>query len=144
LVFRGAFDYTLDAKNRLTVPAKFRAALSEGLVLAKGFDPCVAIWRPAEYEQFLAAALEGVNPIAGKRRQLERFLLANSFDSELDGTGRVGMPPKLMEHAGLAKEVVVMGAGNRVEVWDRAAWSAYDADLTAEISDIAESLVHPG
>jgi MraZ protein len=143
LVFRGAFDYTLDAKNRLTVPAKFRAALSEGMVLAKGVDPCVAIWRAEDYERFVAVSLDGVNPMSGKRRQLERFMWANSFDSELDGTGRVGIPPKLMDHAGLAKEVVVTGAGNRVEVWDRAAWSAYDADLSAEISDIAESLVHP-
>ncbi len=143
MVFRGAFDYTLDAKNRLTVPAKFRAALSEGMVLAKGFDPCVAIWRPEDYERFIERSLEGVNPIAGKRRQLERFLWANSFDSELDGAGRVGMPPKLMEYAGLAKEVVVTGSGNRIEVWDRVAWNAYEADLTADISDIAESIVHP-
>jgi MraZ protein len=144
LAFRGAFDYTLDAKSRLTVPAKFRAALSEGMVLARGIDPCVAIWRPEEYDRYFESSLHGVNPMSSKHRQLERFLLSNSFESELDSAGRVGMPAKLMDYARLTKDVVVAGAGNRIEVWDRVAWSSYDADVTAEISDIAESLGHPG
>jgi MraZ protein len=143
LAFRGAFDYTLDAKNRLTVPAKFRAALSEGMVLAKSVDPCVAVWRAEDYERFIAETLQDVNPLSPKRRQLERYLSANSFDAELDGAGRVGIPTKLAEHAGLGKEVVVTGVGRFFEVWDRERWLAYDTTLTAEIPDIAASLGHP-
>src|ERR1700716_2533419 len=66
LAFRGTFDYTLDAKNRLTVPAKFRAALSGGVVLSKGVERCVAIWTPSAYEQQTAAALQGSNPFSAR------------------------------------------------------------------------------
>jgi MraZ protein len=143
LAFRGAFDYTLDAKNRLTVPAKFRAALAGGVVLAKGVDPCVAIWRAEDYERFVAGAVEGSNPLSPQRRQIERFFSANGFDAELDGAGRVGIPAKLAAHAGLAKDVVVTGAGSCIEVWDRSRWEAYDSELTTDIPDIAASLGHP-
>lgn len=144
LAFRGAFDYTLDAKNRLTVPAKFRNALSQGLVLAKGVEPCVAIWRPEDYDAFLAGALGGVNPLSPQRRQVERYFSANSFPERLDSAGRVGpVPSKLMDHAKLSKDVVVVGAGSCVEVWDRERWHAYDAELTAEIPDLTASLGHP-
>ena len=143
MAFRGAFDYTLDAKNRLTVPAKFRAALSEGLVLAKSVDPCVAVWRSEDYERFIAAALQDSNPLSPERQKVERFFHANSFDVELDGAGRVGIPVALMKHAGLDKEVVVTGTGSRLEVWDRERWQTYEATLTADISDIAARLGHP-
>ncbi len=144
MAFRGAFDYTLDAKNRLTVPAKFRNALSQGLVLAKGVEPCVAIWRPEDYDAFLAGALGGVNPLSPQRRQVERYFSANSFPERLDSAGRVGpVPSKLMDHAKLSKDVVVVGAGSCVEVWDRERWHAYDAELTAEIPDLTASLGHP-
>lgn len=143
MAFRGAFDYSLDAKNRLTVPAKFRAALAGGVVLAKGVDPCVAIWRSEDYERFVAGAVEGSNPLSPQRRQIERFFSANGFDAELDGAGRVGIPGKLASHAGLAKDVVVTGAGSCIEVWDRTRWEAYDSELTADIPDIAASLGHP-
>jgi MraZ protein len=143
LAFRGAFDYTLDAKNRLTVPAKFRAALSEGLVLAKGLEPCVAIWRADDYDRFLAGALGTVSPLSTQRRQLQLYFSANAFEAELDGAGRVGVPIRLMEHAGLSKEVSITGAGDHIEVWDRQEWQRYESRLTAEVPDIAASFGHP-
>jgi MraZ protein len=143
LAFRGAFDYTLDAKNRLTVPAKFRATLSEGVVLAKGVEPCVAVWRASDYESFISAALQNMNPMSSDYRDLQRFLNSNAFDVELDGAGRVMVPPKLMSHAGLSKEVVVSGAGDCLEVWDRGRWQTQDDKLTTSIPDLTARLGHP-
>jgi MraZ protein len=143
LAFRGAFDYTLDAKNRLTVPAKFRATLSEGVVLAKGVEPCVAVWRASDYEDFISGALRNLNPMSPEHRQLQRYFSMNAFDIELDGAGRVMVPPKLMAHAGLAKEVVVSGAGTCLEVWDRERWQSHDEELTTEIPDLTARLGHP-
>jgi len=143
LAFRGAFDYTLDAKNRLTVPAKFRATLSEGVVLAKGVEPCVAIWRATDYEDFINGALSSLNPMTPEYRKLQRYYSANAFDVELDGAGRVMVPPALMAHAGLEKDVVVSGAGTCLEIWDRKSWKAHDEELTTDISDLTASLGHP-
>jgi MraZ protein len=143
LAFRGAFDYTLDAKNRLTVPAKFRATLSEGVVLAKGVEPCVALWRASDYEAFIDRALSNMNPMSPDYQKLQRYYNANAFDAELDGAGRVMVPPKLMAHAGLTKDVVVSGAGDCLEVWDRYRWSSHDEELTDAIPDLTARLGHP-
>lgn len=144
MAFRGTFDYSLDAKNRLTVPAKFRTALAGGVVLAKGIERCVALWRPEAYDGYVADALGRFAPVSEEARKLNRFFAANSFDTELDSAGRVMVPPFLIEHAGLRKEVVVTGAGAALEVWDRATWSDYNAALASDVSDITAQLGHPG
>jgi transcriptional regulator MraZ len=143
VAFRGTFDYTLDAKNRLTVPAKFRAQLAEGIVLAKGLERCVAVWTPREFEAYTSASLEGMHPLSPEADKLNRFFSANSLDAELDAAGRVMIPGFLLEHAGLSKEVVVTGAGSRLEVWDRTAWGHYNASLSTDVSKITAALGHP-
>jgi MraZ protein len=140
VAFRGTFEYTLDAKNRLTVPPKFRAALSDGVVLAKAVEPCVAIWTPPAYEAQTAAALTGRNPLSPQARELARFFAANAIDTELDSAGRVMIPTFLLEHGSLTREVVVTGAGEALEVWDRGRWRDYNADLGSRITDITASL----
>jgi MraZ protein len=142
--FRGTFDYSLDAKNRLTVPARFRAALAEGVVMAKGTEPCVALWTPKDYEAYTDAVLGGLHPLSEEAEKLQRFFAANSHETELDAAGRVGFPSFLLEHAALHKEVVVTGAFNRLEVWDRGAWAAYNDSLVSDIKDIRKQLSHAG
>jgi len=144
MAFRGTFDYSLDAKNRLTVPAKFRAALADGVVLAKGIEQCVAVWPPDAYDRFVADALSGFAGVSAEARKLTRFFAANSLDTELDSAGRVMVPAFLLEHAALRKEVVVTGAGAALEVWDRGTWADYNAALTSDVSDITAQLGHPG
>ena len=74
MAFRGTFELTLDAKNRLTVPAKLRAALAEGVVLAKGVERYVGIWRPEDYESRIKATLSGRNPVSPQARELQALL----------------------------------------------------------------------
>jgi MraZ protein len=144
VAFRGTFDYSLDSKNRLTIPAKFRAQLSDGIVLAKGIEPCVAVWTPEAFDAYTSAALEGFHPLAPEREKLNRFFSANSLDATLDSAGRVMIPPFLLEHGDLTKEVVVTGAGNRLEVWDRRRWADYNAALSGDIAEITAALSHAG
>src|ERR1700716_1966115 len=92
LAFRGTFDYTLDSKNRLTVPAKFRASLADGVVLAKGLERCVAVWTPKEFDAYTTAALADMHPLSPQAEKLNRFFSANSLDAELDAAGRVMVP----------------------------------------------------
>jgi len=141
MAFSGTFDYTLDAKNRLTVPAKFRSSLSESVVLARGTERCVTIWPKRDFERFVAGALEGLHPISPEADKLKRYFFANSFETELDSAGRVMVPPRLLHHANLVKDVVVNGMDDRIEVWDRAAWADYDAEL--DFATLARAVV-PG
>jgi len=143
LAFRGQFDFSLDAKNRLNVPAKFRPAFSAGVVLAKALEPCVAIWAPESFEAWTASFLSNLNPVSKERRSLTRYFAGNSWDAELDSAGRVTLNAPLLRHAGISKEVVVIGNLDHLEVWDRGRWLKDQETLDSEIVGIAESLGHP-
>ena len=143
MAFRGHFDYSLDAKNRLNVPAKFRAAFSSGVVLAKGLEPCVAVWAPDTFERWTESFLSNLNPVSPERRKLTRYFAGSSFDAELDSAGRVTLNNALLEHAGIQKDVVVVGNLDHIEIWDRDRWNDDQQALNAEVSGIAESLGHP-
>jgi MraZ protein len=146
LTFRGTFEHALDAKHRLTIPAKFRGALADGVVLAAsselepGAPRTVAIWTPEEYDAFTTSTLAGLNPVSSKARELKRFFFNASFDTELDAANRVMIPAHLMKYAGLNKEVVVTGSGECLEVWDRARYAENFEQLLTRIPDIAASL----
>jgi MraZ protein len=146
LTFRGTFEHALDAKHRLTVPSKFRAALANGVVLAaspetRGDTPrSIAIWTPDAYDAYAAATLEGLRPMSPKARELRRFFFNSSHDTELDSAHRVMIPPFLMDYAGLETKVVVTGSGECLEVWDRGVYAGYRDDVLTRIPDIAASL----
>ena len=139
--FRGTFDHTLDAKNRLTVPVRYRAALAEGVVLAIPLDqrPCVAVWRPEDYQRFSERALEELPPLSPKLGELERFFYGASQEVELDAAGRIMISGRMLEHAQLDREVVVVGAGSRLEMWDRERWIAHQPSLLEAIAEITAS-----
>ena len=143
MAFRGHFEYALDAKNRLNVPAKIRAAFSGGVVLAQGLEPCVTIWVPDEFERWTESFLSNLNPVSPERRKLTRYFAGSSFDAELDSAGRVTLNQALLEHAGIDKEIVIVGNLDHLEVWDRRRWAEERTQLGQEISGIAESLGHP-
>jgi MraZ protein len=143
LAFRGHFEHSLDAKNRLAVPARFRAAFSGGVVLAKDPEPCVAVWTPQGHEAIIERALAGLNPMGSQYRKLSRFYQGNSFEMELDASGRITLPPPLLAHARIEKEVVVVGVGDHLEVWGGERWTRQQDELDAEIGEVTERLGNP-
>ena len=148
MAFHGTFEHSLDAKNRLTVPSKFRAALAGKVFLVRGPDPCISLYPEATYAELTdtaltEAALSGLNPFEPQARDLKRMLYGNATDTELDSAGRVMLTPRHLEHAGIDREVVITGAGDCLELWDRSAWEAYDRDLSQRAPDLTASLGHP-
>lgn len=141
--FTGIHDHTLDAKNRLTVPARARPDLGHAVSVVKGFDGCLELWPSADYDAIARQALQGVNPLSREARDLRRHLHGNSFQTELDKAGRVMLPANFLTHASISKDVVLVGTGSNLEVWDRDAYAAQDADLIARASDHIERLGHP-
>jgi MraZ protein len=143
LAFHGTFEHSLDAKNRLTVPSRFRAALAGRVFLVRGPDPCISLYPEAIYSALTEAALTGMNPFSTQARELKRLFHGNATDTELDSAGRVMLTPRHLEHAGIDREVVITGAGDSLELWDRSAWEAYDRDLSQRAPDLTASLGHP-
>ena len=144
MAFHGTFEHTLDAKNRLTIPSKFRATLSGGVFLVRGADPCISVYPAQTYQAITDAAVANLNPLSPQARELKRFFHANATDTELDSAGRVMLTARHLEHAGIDREVVITGAGDCLELWARSAWEDYDRDLTARAPELTASLGHPG
>ena len=143
MAFHGTFEHSLDAKNRLTVPSRFRATLAGKVFLVRGPDPCISLYPEATYSELTQTALAGLNPFSTQVRELKRFFHSNATDTELDSAGRVMLTPRQLEHAGIDREVVITGAGDCLELWDRSTWEAYDRDLSQRAPDLTASLGHP-
>jgi len=136
----GEFEHTLDEKNRLTLPARFRAAMAGGLVLTRGLDSCVEVYPSADWTVLVESRLAGLNPLSHESRVLERFYYTGAVEVEPDRQGRVMVPPALIEHANLGREVVVVGMRGRLEIWDRAAWRAQIKEVMGSAEHVAERL----
>jgi len=136
----GEFEHTIDEKNRLTLPAKFRQALAPGLVLTRGLDACVGVYPAADWHRLRESRLAELDPFSAEARALQRFFYAGAVETEPDRQGRVMLPPALIEHGGLGREVTVVGLGDRLEIWDRAAWRGQLESIKGSAEDVAERL----
>lgn len=145
MAFRGTYQHTLDAKHRLTIPARFRDAFEEGLVAVKGVDPCVELWRVSEYEAHVDAATQNYAAMSPELRQTLRLMQGSAFDTTPDKVGRVGLTAQLLAHGALDKDVVLVGTGRCIEVWDRLRWEQLEAGLPAAVNQItAQASSVPG
>jgi MraZ protein len=140
LAFRGRYEHSLDAKDRLTVPARFRSALADGVVLFAGLDPCVEVYATDDYERFHERFLSELNPLSKRGRMMRRRFNASAEDEKLDSAGRIRLAKHLVEHAGLDGACVVVGVADHLEVWSAKAWADHDAEVDAAAGEMAEDL----
>lgn len=136
----GEYEHTIDDKNRLTLPAKFRQAFADGVVLARGIEPCLTAYPSGEWAATVESRLRELDPLRKEGRLMQRFFFSGAAEAELDKQGRVMIPSSLAEHAGLGKEVVVAGIRDHLEIWDRAAWRGHLAEIEGSAEDVAERL----
>jgi MraZ protein len=136
----GEHDHTLDEKNRLTLPARVRQAFTGGVVLTRGLDACVEAYPKGDWQQLVQSRLAGLNPLSHETRVLERFYYTGAVEATPDKQGRVMLPPALLEHAKLDREVVVVGMRDRLEIWDRAAWRDQLKEVMGSAEHVAERL----
>ena len=136
-MFMGEYNHTVDAKGRLIVPSKFREQLGEDFVVTRGLDGCLSVYANDEWtalEEKLHA-LPYTNPAA---RKLTRFLVAGAATCEVDKQGRILLPAVLREFACLEKEVVLVGVGSRIEIWNKATWT--EKNVYDDMDEIAENM----
>jgi MraZ protein len=136
----GEHEHTLDDKNRLTLPAKFRQDFVEGIVVTRGMDGCLFAYTRADWDSLVERRLATLDPLSKEGRRMQRFFFSGAAETELDKQGRVGIPAALLEHAKLGRDVVVAGVHDHLEIWDRAAWRTELAEVEGSAEDVAERL----
>lgn len=136
---KGEYQHTLDAKGRLFIPTKLREQLGDSFVVTKGLDECLFAY-PQEAWEKLEQKIRQL-PMS-KSRSLQRFFLSSAADVTVDRQGRIIIPPVLRSYAGLERDVVVIGVGERAELWDAQRWNAYTDDLDSE--SIAQAMEELG
>ena len=139
-VFLGTHTPRLDEKGRIFLPAKFRDELAEGLVVTRGQERCLYVWPAAEFRSF-TASLQKDSVRTRKNRDFMRMLAAGASAENADRQGRVTLPVLLRTYAGLDRDCVVIGAYNRVEIWDAAAWQRYTDEQEDAFANWSEEVL---
>ncbi len=142
-MFIGEFNYKIDSKKRVAVPAKFRDDLDGKVVVTRGLDGCLFMYPINEWEN-LAEKISSLPLSQADARSFSRVMLAGAMELEIDSSGRILIPDYLKEYADLDKEVTVAGVFNRMEIWDRDKWEDYKTATEDEVGDIAERLKELG
>lgn len=123
-MFLGTHTPRLDDKGRLTLPAKYREGLAGGVMITKGQDHCLFVFPRAEFEQMARRVAEA--PFTDERvRAYQRYLFAGTDEQRPDSQGRIPIASELRRYAGLDRDCTVIGAVNRIEIWDSARWQQY-------------------
>ncbi len=142
-MFRGSYAHTVDSKGRVSVPSKFREIIAdryEGrLVLAMDYDRCLTVYPLEEWEK-LEEKIRNLPTMKKEVRDFMRFLLASATESELDKQGRVLITPAHRQHAGIAKNVTLVGIIDKIEIWDSKAWEARNTQNGDKIGEALAAL----
>lgn len=138
-MFFGCFEHTLDDKGRLVIPRKMREEAGSKLFIMKGFDGALSIYKEAEFEK-LVQEFNSLPFNKKASRDYLRIQLASTCDLDVDKTGRVQLPTQLLNKYQISKEVVVIGCGDHIEVWDKKAYEQYEEQANASFEANAEKL----
>jgi len=141
-MFLGEFSHSLDAKGRITIPARFRGELEQGVILTPGYERCLTIFPQAEFA-VLSSKISGMSSANDLARQYQRRMFGRAFEVSLDKLGRVLIPTVLRQFAGIDGEAVIVGLNTYLEVWNPALWSdsveQQDQNLEAMLAEASRS-----
>lgn len=138
-MFIGEYRHTFDAKNRISLPAKFRKELGGSVIVTRGLDHCLFVYPKSAWKKE-TAKLAGYSMGNAAERGLSRFMLTGANEVELDSAGRVLVPDYLKSFGKLTVKSVIAGVNEHIEIWDEAAWDAYTKEIEGKADELAESL----
>ena len=141
-MFLGTHTPRLDDKGRLFLPAKYRDRLASGIVITRGHEKSLVIY-PADTFESLAGRALAMPSTNRKARAYTRMLLSGASDQIPDKQGRVSIPLHLREYAGLARDIIIIGVGDHLEVWDTPVWTEFLAQTEDDFSDQEDEVI-PG
>jgi len=141
-VLIGEYEHSLDSKGRLIMPAKLRENIGERFLLTKGLDGCLFAFSTQEWENF-EQKLKSL-PLSNKNsREFTRFFLSGATECEIDKQGRFLIPNNLRKSANLIKDIIIIGVGTRIEIWNKEEWETYNTD-NIKVEEIAENMTMLG
>ncbi len=138
-MFMGEYHHNIDEKNRLIIPSKFRDDLGDSFVVTRGIENCLFVYPKEEWEK-IVNKLTDIPFTKKDARVFMRFFLSGATTSEFDKQGRVNITSPLIDYANINKECVIIGAGDRLEIWALEAWNNFFDSAKDNMSDIAENL----
>jgi len=138
-MFLGEFEYKIDGKGRVPIPPRFRRELREGVILTQGMERCIVAYTLSEWQK-VATTLTTSSVSSSKLRRLNRALFATAFSLTLDGQGRAALPSALRQYAGIENEVIIIGANNYFELWNKEQWQSEKVISQEQAWQIIESL----
>ncbi|HAF17503.1 MAG: division/cell wall cluster transcriptional repressor MraZ [Thermacetogeniaceae bacterium] len=138
-MFIGEYRHNIDAKGRLILPAKFRSCLGERCIATRGLDHCLFVF-PLEEWQGMEEKMKNLPLTKKEARAFSRFFFSGATECELDGQGRILLPPSLREYAQISKEVAVIGVSSRIEIWAAERWDEYCAGAEETYEELAEKM----
>ncbi len=141
--FIGEYRFNMDSKGRITLPARYREELGEGFYVTKGFDGCLSIYDSENWKVF-KDKLMGYSDTSSHARFVKRTFLSGVDKPVPDKQGKILISLSHREYAGLSKEVVILGAGDHIEIWNQEAWTAYNNNEAMSLESAAEKLDNPG
>src|SRR6185295_3967943 len=118
----GEYTHTIDDKNRVSLPSKFRAEMGKKVIITPGLDACLFIFAPKEWKKF-SEKLAETSLGQADTRSFNRYMLGGAVETEVDSIGRILVPEFLKERIGLKGKAVMIGVQNRVEIWSEKAWT---------------------
>ncbi len=142
-MFLGEYQHSLDAKGRITIPARFREELGEKFVATKGLDNCIFLY-PMEEWKTIEKKLRSLPFTRADVRSFARFFFSGAAEMEIDCQGRTLVPVNLREYADIDKDTIIIGVGSRIEIWSAANWGKYNQEAESSYEEIAESMVDLG
>lgn len=138
-MFMGEYHHTIDEKGRIIIPSKFREDLGEKFIITRGIENCLFVYSLSSWEK-ITNKLESLPFTKKDARQFVRFFLSGATTAEFDKQGRVNITSPLISYANLQKDCVVIGTGDRLEIWSQEDWNAFFESASSNMSDIAENL----
>lgn len=138
-MFMSQYNHSIDAKGRVIIPAKFREKLGDSFVITKGLDGCLFGYAEAEWKEF-EEKLAALPTTSKDARSFTRYFLAGAAECELDKQGRILIPAVLREFAELDKEVVLVGAASKIEIWSKEKWDSSNSEYEENMDEISANL----
>jgi MraZ protein len=142
--FSSEYECRLDAKGRIVLPAKIKAQLPEAsgnnIVVTRGFEPCLVVYPQVEWKKVFSK-VSGLNEFNEEYSNFQRNFLRGNTEVDLDSNGRFLIPKSMLKHAQIEKEVIVVGMGNRVELWNPSIYEKYLINDQKEFSKLAEKFL---
>jgi MraZ protein len=141
----GEYRHTIDDKNRLSLPAKFRKEMGKKVVITPGLDSCLFIFTVKQWEKISERlSMSESSMLQADNRSFNRYLLGGAVEAEVDAAGRMLLPEHLRSRAKLENKVVFIGVRDRVELWDENVWNAYRTGVEEKADALAEKLGNAG